>query len=214
MSKIITVAQQKGGAGKTTLVAQLAVAFSSAECAVAVADIDPQGSVTAWHGVRAARPDRSAPIRLATISGWKLDRELAGLGRGHDIVLIDSPPHAETEAKAAIRAADLVLMPVQPSPMDLWAIAPTLALARRHDRPVLIVLNRVPPRGKLSDAMRAELTARDLPVARTALGNRQAFAASLLAGAGVTETHEHSAAAREIAALATEISDRIGTGAA
>lgn len=208
-AKIVTIAQQKGGAGKTTLAAQLSVAFAIDGAQVALIDIDPQRSASAWHAMREERAD-DTPITLSTVSGWKLDGEIARLKGGHDLVVIDSPPHAETEAKAAIRSADLVLAPIQPSPMDLWAIEPTLALAERQAAALLLVLNRVPARSRLADQLRSTLAARALPVADATLGNRQAFAASMMAGAGVVESHRRSSAATEIRALVTEIRTRLG----
>jgi chromosome partitioning protein len=68
-----------------------------------------------------------------------------------DLVVIDAPPHAETEARIAVRAARLVVVPVQPSPLDLWATAETLKMAQDERRRSLVVLNRVPPRSRLTE---------------------------------------------------------------
>lgn len=204
---VITIAQQKGGAGKTTLVAQLAVCYAASRKKVAVVDIDPQGSLTAWHTQRRrSMADQDAGgIHLSTVGGWRLATELDRLRNDFDIVLVDSPPHAETEAKAAIRAADLVLVPVQPSPMDLWATAPTVSLARKEKTDILVVLNRMPPRGRLPDMVIAKLEEDGLPVAKVMLGSRVAFAASMMDGKGVLETSSRSPAAKEIKALADEV---------
>ena len=123
-ARIIAAAQQKGGAGKTTLAAQLAVAWA-ARRRVALMDIDPQSSLTAWHGLRAESRKNLAQIHLSDVSGWRVGTELDRLRNDFDVVLIDCPPHAETETKNAMRAADLVVIPVQPSPMDVWATTPT-----------------------------------------------------------------------------------------
>jgi len=142
MARIFTVAQQKGGAGKTTLVAHLAIAFSAARHRVALIDIDPQQSLTQWYRQRIARlGETAAGVQLESVDGWRARNEASRLARAHDIVLIDSPPHAETEAKMAIRSADLVIVPVQPSPMDVWATRPTLNLARQEKVLALVVLN-------------------------------------------------------------------------
>jgi chromosome partitioning protein len=202
---VITIAQQKGGAGKTTLAAHLAIAWAGQGRSVALVDIDPQGSLAAWHALRAERFDGKSGVDFASITGWRTAAEVERRARDHDIVVIDSPPHAETEAKLAIRAARLVVMPVQPSPMDVWATKPTLDLARQEKVRVLLVLNRVPPRANLTEAMLAKLAALDAHVADARIGNRVALATSLAEGLGITEAGPSSRAAEEIAAVAEEI---------
>ncbi|MBK1663147.1 cobyrinic acid a,c-diamide synthase [Rhodospirillum rubrum] len=205
-ARIITIAQQKGGAGKTTLVAQLAVAYAALGRAVALVDIDPQGSLAAWHRLRGETLGAGAGgLHLSDVAGWRLGTELDRLRNSYDIVIVDTPPHAETEARTAVRAGDIVLVPIQPSPMDLWATAATLDLARKEHTETLLVLNRVPPRGRLPEVIEARLQADDLPIAKTRIGNRTALAASLLEGKGVVETDRGSRAAEEIRALAGEV---------
>jgi chromosome partitioning protein len=202
--KVLTIAQQKGGAGKTTLVAQLAVAFAARGLGVALVDIDPQASLTRWFEARAGSAE-TADIQLASVTGWRTQGTVEKLVASSDLVLIDSPPHAETEAKIAVRAADLVLVPVQASPMDLWATEPTLALARSERRPVLIVVNRIATRMKIAASIAARIEGLGVPVAETRIGDRTAFAASMLDGRGVVETGPGTKAAEEIMALAAEI---------
>jgi cellulose biosynthesis protein BcsQ len=107
-----------------------------------------------------------AQLTLSEISGWKLPTELDRLKHAHDLILIDSPPHAETEARVAVRCAHLVLVPLQPSPMDLWATGATIALARAAGVPILVVLNRAPSRSKVVDLTRRRLGEQELAVAR------------------------------------------------
>ncbi|MCC7427644.1 MAG: ParA family protein [Alphaproteobacteria bacterium] len=210
MAVILTVAQQKGGAGKTTLVAQLAAAFAAGR-RVAVLDIDPQRSLARWHARRQQALDAAAAgITFAEAAGWRLAGEIDRLKAGHDIVLIDSPPHAETEARLAVRAADLVLVPVQPSPLDLWATQPTLDLARAEKRAARLVLNRMPARGRLADLARDEIARGTDPALAATLGNRTAFAAAMAEGLGVTEAEPRSLAAEEVRALAEEIRQLAG----
>lgn len=208
-AKVLTIAQQKGGAGKTTLAAHLAVAFANSGKRVGLIDIDPQASLSDWYKVRAGLPAAASPLSFAAVAGWKMAADVDRMKSRHDLVIIDSPPHAETEAKAAIRAADLVVVPVQPSPMDIWATAPTLTLARNERVPVLLVLNRMPPRGRLVEQMRAKLEADGLAVAAATIGNRIAFAASMLEGRSTLEQAPKGAAALEIKALADEITSRL-----
>ena len=184
--KILTVAQQKGGAGKTTVTAHLAVALTASKKSVAVVDIDPQQSLTMWYRLREAQlGDAGAGLLVSAVKGWRSRAEIDKLARDHDIVLVDSPPHAETEAKIAVRSASLVIVPVQPSPMDVWATKPTLELAQQERVPALLVLNRVPPRANLTDEMLSEIKGYGAKIAKTRLGNRVAFASALAEGRAV-----------------------------
>jgi chromosome partitioning protein len=204
MAIIITIAQQKGGAGKTSLAAHLAAAWA-AERRVGLLDLDPQQSLSAWYQARLAQRGAEPRLVLRAATGFKASSEIGRLGREADLVIVDTPPHAETATRLGVRVADLVLVPVQPSPMDLWATRPTLQLAADERRPVLAVLNRLPARGRLAEEMRRRLVADGMRLAQVTLGNRQDFAAALLSGGGVTETAPQSAAAEEIRRLAGEI---------
>jgi chromosome partitioning protein len=206
---VITIAQQKGGAGKTTLAAHLAIAWAGQGRRVALVDIDPQGSLAAWHALRAERLGNGRTgLDFAAITGWRTAAEVERRAGNHDIVVVDSPPHAETEAKLAIRAADLVILPVQPSPMDVWATRPTLDLAAQEKVPALLVLNRVPPRANLTETMLAKLAELGAIVAEARIGNRVALATALAEGLGITEAAASSRAAEEITAVAAEIARR------
>jgi chromosome partitioning protein len=209
--KVLTLAQQKGGSGKTTLVAQLAVALAARRMTVALVDIDPQGSLARWFQVRQDAGIESR-IGMTSVTGWRAQAAVDKLKSTHDFVLVDSAPHAEIEAKIAVRAADLILVPIQPSPLDLWATAPTLELARAEKRPALIVVNRVQSRMKLAEALVAKIAELDVPVAKATLGNRTSFAASMLEGRGVAETAPRTKAGEELAALTDEIIRRLSRG--
>ncbi len=208
MAVVITVAQQKGGAGKTTLAASLAAAYAGTR-RVAVLDIDPQGSLANWHRLRSAHAPAPAPITLSDISGWRLAAELGRLRSAFEVLIVDSPPSVETDARLAIRSADLVLVPMQPSPPDLWAADATLKLAATEKRRVRVVLNRAPAAGRLRAAVEAELAARHIPTMASVLGNRTGFASAFAQGLGVTETAPRSLAATELAALLAEIEEAL-----
>jgi chromosome partitioning protein len=203
-AKILAVAQQKGGAGKTTIAVQLGVWWAAQGKHVNLLDVDPQGSMKAWHQLRESAGLTGSPFAW-DVPGWKLSTEIDRLRDDSDLIIIDTPPHAETDARVAVRAAQLILIPVQPSPMDWWATQPTVDMAAKEKTPILLVLNRLPARGKLGDAIRARIAATKLPLAENSLGNRSAFATSMMEGKGVAETQRKGLAVTEIAALAAEI---------
>jgi len=204
MSIVITVAQQKGGAGKSTLVANLAAAMATVR-RVAVLDIDPQHSLARWNAIRLSRTEPAAALRFSDLSGWRLAGELDRLRRDYDVVLIDSPPVIDADARRAIRGADLVVVPVQPSPPDIWAAEGTLKLAAEEKRPACLILNRVPTGSRLRDTTDLELRARGLAVLPAVLGNRAVFSHAFAEGLGVTEAAPRSRAAVELRAVLAAI---------
>lgn len=209
---VLTIAQQKGGAGKSTLAAQLSVAFRLRGCKVGLIDVDPQASLSLWFETRIKHLGKDeVGLVHSQVSGWKLAGEIDRMKSKLDVIIVDTPPHAETDARVAVRAANLVLVPLQPSPMDLWATGPTLELVKKEKSQALIVVNRIPPKGKLPQAVLAKIDEAGLPMAQTMLGNRMAFASSMMTGHGVQEVPpKTSAASAEIATLAQEIAKPLG----
>ncbi|MEN0076768.1 MAG: ParA family partition ATPase [Paracraurococcus sp.] len=205
MAFVVAVAQQKGGAGKSTVAANLAAALAEEGHRVALLDIDPQASLARWHAARAQRGERARRLDFDTAAGWRVPAALDRLRPTHDYVILDTPPHADTEAKLAIRTADLVLMPLQPSPADLWASEATLKLAKEERRRVAAVLNRAPAQGRLKSQILAALGEQGVAVLGPCLGNRVQFANAFLDGLAVTEAAPRSPAAAEIRAVAAEI---------
>lgn len=208
--KILTIAQQKGGAGKSTLAAHLALAWVLKRKSVALVDIDPQQSLAAWYTAREEQfGEDKTGLTFEAVTGWRAARTVEKLADDHDYVLIDSPPHADTDARVAVRAAGLVLVPAQPSPLDIWATMPTLELAQKEKSDVLLVLNRVPPRANLTAQMITKLGDYPVKVAKATIGNRVAFADAMVTGRTALETKGSSVAAKEIRALANELARKI-----
>ncbi len=197
MGKVIAVAQQKGGAGKTMLAAQFAVALAE-NASVALLDIDPQGSLSIWGKLRASAPRAVARLTISQISGWRLGAELEKLKAAHDYVLIDTPPVIDSDARRAIRAADLVLIPLNPSPPDLWAAEGTLKLAVEEKRRTALIFNRASAASRLRKRMEAEIAARGLVLLPATLANRAGYANAFAEGLGVTEAAPSSQAAEEL----------------
>jgi chromosome partitioning protein len=208
---IVAVAQTKGGSGKTTLAAHLAVALAGRR-PVALLDIDPQGSLGQWYECREERlGEAGTGLTFRTASGWGAKREARALCRDHAVVVVDTPPKSDLEARHAIESALLVAIPIQPTPVDLWATRATLDLVGRGPTP-LLVLNRVPARSRASAEMQAAIADLGAAVAGTSLGNRVDFASSMGIGGTVTETAAGGKAAAEIAALLAEIEGRLPAG--
>lgn len=210
--KIVTIAQQKGGTGKTTLSAHLAVAWADGgNRSVALLDVDPQGSLGEWFEAReTALGEQGAGLEFRTASGWGARREAQRLARVHDFVVVDTPPHADLDAKPAIESADLVVIPVQPTPMDLWATRTTLDMLSSSGLAGVIVLNRLPARGRLAGEMVEAMTGMGGDIAASALGNRVAFAECLGRGLTVLDRGGNAKAVAEIKALADELRARLG----
>lgn len=202
--RIITIAQQKGGSGKTTLAVNLGIALFLAGNRVALLDTDPQGSLGRWFMTRRRAKGDEDGLSFSTASAWGVEYECEKLARDADVVIVDTPPKADSDLRPALRAADLVMVPVASSHVDLWATEGVLDLARREKRPAVIVLNRARPGTRLGAEVEAAAAALDAQVLGARLGNRVAYAETLGQGQGVAETGR-SAAATEIAALADAV---------
>ena len=201
MGKVITVAQQKGGAGKTTLAVTLAGAFVARGLSVALLDSDPQGTLGRWFMARAEA--RGTPdMEFSTASAWGVSYEIRKLRERFDIVILDTPPKADADLRPALREADLVLVPVTGSHVDLWATDGVLDLVARESGRAMIVLNRMSGGTRLAEEV-AEAAGALARVAETRLGARVAYAQTLGQGASVLDTR--GAAATEARALAGEV---------
>lgn len=201
MGKVITVAQQKGGAGKTTLAVTLAVSFVKQGLRVALLDSDPQGSLGRWFMTRVERTG-AADLEFSTASAWGVGYECKKLRQTHDIVIVDTPPKVDSDLRPALREADLVLIPVAASHVDLWATDGVLDLVARESGRALIVLNRMTAGTRLAEEV-AVAAGGVAQVADARLANRVAFAQTL--GEGLSAVEGRGAAAAEGRALAAEV---------
>lgn len=199
---IISVTQQKGGSGKTTLAIHLAVALMQKGEKVTLIDIDPQQSSSHWHNIREEKFGAGfTGLNFVQSAGWKMNNEILSAGRNSSYIIIDTPPHTQSDAKSALRIADLVLIPTQPSPADLWALQAVIDLCDAEKKAYKIVLNRVNPNSKIAQDVKKRLS----NVMKTTIGNRVLFASSLSEGRVVLETQPNSPAACEIKDLTNEL---------
>lgn len=203
MLKVITIAGQKGGAGKTTIAAHIAVSLAQTGRRVAIVDIDPQGSLTKWHALREKKFGSGyTGLHFTSSSGWRIEGVISNLQNKMDYIIIDSPPHTETESKSAIRASTLIIVPMQPSPTDLWATGATIDFAKAENIPAKILLNRYSPMSKISKEVLKQL---NTSVFKNTIGNRVAFSSCFLNGITVTENQPNSPAAFEIKNFVEEL---------
>jgi len=215
MTVVITIAQRKGGAGKTTLAAQLIAALIKSGRSVGALDTDDQASLTYWASLRETRLG-ALDFALETTSGYGIGPAVRRLQRGTgavpapDFVIIDTPPTIDRALNRAMTIADLVLVPMQLSPLDLDATLPTARLIGEVDCKALFVINRSPPRARIADLIRSQIRQTKLPLAKTELGNRTVFSESMVNGEGVVETAPNSQAASEINALVKDVERCLG----
>ncbi|SES64587.1 ParA family partition ATPase [Paracoccus homiensis] len=203
--KIITVAQQKGGSGKTTLAVNLAVALHQRGHSVALVDTDPQGSMGRWFIERMQAQGEDEAMDFSTSSAWGASYESEKLKKRFDYVIVDTPPKIDSDLRPALRVADLVIVPVATSHVDLWATEGVLDLAKREKAPVLVVLNRVRPNTRLSVEVAEKAVELGATLAATQVANRVAYAETLGQGLGVIERSRSGPARDEMGALTDEL---------
>lgn len=193
----IVINSQKGGSGKTTLCAHLAVqAERSGDGPAFVIDTDPQGTLSTWHEKREAEVPQRAEVALADIAAGlkQLEKHKASY------CFIDTAPTRTDENVALFRLADLVLVPIRPSPSDLWAAAATVALLKEADIPFLFVLTQAKGNASITGQAAAALSHHG-PVAETFIADRVPYAAAMTDGRTAIELTTKGPAALETAAL-------------
>jgi chromosome partitioning protein len=204
--KVISVLNQKGGVGKTTLTVHLATALARKGEKVLLIDADPQGSALDWSAARHGKP----LFPVAGLPKASLHKELPPLAANYSTVLIDGPPRVYDVARSAIMASDLVLIPVQPSPYDVWAAKEIVDLL--HEASVFkgklksaFVINRKIVNTAIGRDVAEALAEYPIPVLKASISQRVLFAESATQGMTVYEMLPGNPAEKEIDALAAEI---------
>ena len=199
LSKVITISQQKGGTGKTTLAVHLAMAFIKYhDLKVAIIDTDPQGSLGKWFMIRTEKKVSNENLTFKTASLWGAQYESKTLKNDHDIVIIDTPPKIESDARPSIEAADLVLIPMAASHVDFWATGAIVDIAKKANKKILAQINRSSQRSKLINKTKDFIKSLDLDSTETIIGNRQIYTSSMGEGKTAVEKQKKGNAVDEI----------------
>jgi chromosome partitioning protein len=203
---ILTLQNQKGGVGKTTLSLNLAHQFTYTGMRVLVVDADPQGSARDWL---AARED-PAPFTVIGLDRPTIHRDITDMLKDYDAVVIDSPPRVTDIARSAILASDLVVIPMQPSPLDVWAAQDTISLindARVYKETLksVFAINREIVNTAIGRDVTEALAQSGTLALRSHISQRVVFAESMAKGQTVFEMKSDRKAISEIEALGREI---------
>ena len=203
--RVLAMASQKGGSGKTTLSGHLAVQAQLAGAGpVVLIDIDPQGSLADWWNERQTEFPAFAQTTVARLSG---DLDLLRQ-QGFKLAVIDTPPAITMAIQSVINVAELVVIPTRPSPHDLRAVGATVDLCDRAGKPLIFVVNGATPKAKITYEAAVALSQHGT-VAPVTIHHRTEFAASMIDGRTVMEVDPHGRSAEEVTELWRYISDRL-----
>jgi chromosome partitioning protein len=208
MSKIIAVLNQKGGAGKTTLSTNLARALQLAGDKVLLVDSDPQGSARDWN---AAGNGELLPV--VGLDRSTLAKDIQAIQDNQDWLIIDGAPQIAELAVAAIKCADVILIPVQPSPYDVWACEDLVEIIKTRQEvtngkpKAAFVISRVIKNTQLSKEIGEALDGYDLPVFKHFTSQRVIYPKSAATGSTVLDADASGEAAAEIRAIAQELKE-------
>ncbi|MUG96937.1 AAA family ATPase [Scytonema sp. UIC 10036] len=203
---IISVQNQKGGVGKTTIAVHISHALALKKKRVLLVDADPQGSARDWAAARGEEP----PFPVIGLDRPTIHRDLPTVAAGYDHVVIDGPPRVSDLARSAIIAADIVVIPIQPSPYDIWAADEVVKLIQeanvfKENLKAVFVINRKIVNTAIGRDVVEALEQYPFPVLQSAVSQRVVFAESAAEGKTVLEVDKNGSASKEVKALVQEL---------
>lgn len=203
---IISFLNQKGGVGKTTLAIHIADSLSRKDKKVLLIDADPQASALDW----AENSENGNRFSVVGLPKKTLRSELRTIETDYDYIIVDGPPRVHEIAMAAIAASDLIVIPVQPSPFDVWSLKDIIDLVNEvktinENLKTVLVINRKIVNTAIGRDVVNALADYNFPILTTAICQRVAYAESIALGQTVLNTNSDMKASEEIQALTNEI---------
>lgn len=199
--KTIIITSQKGGSGKTTLASHLSVECERCdEGPACIIDTDKQATLTLWH----ERREQDTPQR-ADLPFARLAQGVSALSeKGMTYCFIDTAPTISEQSASVLQLADLVLIPVRPSPADLWSVSETVELVKKAEKPFLFIITQAKSQATITAQAVAALSKHGR-VAQAFIVDRVPYAVAMTGGRTAPELSSKSPAAEEVAALWKEV---------
>jgi len=208
--KVIAILNQKGGTGKTTIAVNLSTGIAVKRHKVLLVDADPQGSVLQWQAITG-----NSPFNVTHYPRGDFHRTIEDMAKGYQYVIVDGPPGTGEITRSILVAADMVIMPVGPSPLDIWSAGETAELVKDARKvntrlKVKILISKKIPNTRIGREAREALGGYGFGILNTEISQRIAYVESMIAGESVLTYSPNSEAGREMLALTNEIMNERG----
>lgn len=210
MAKVVGILNQKGGVGKTTLAVNLARTLEMMGDNVLLVDTDPQGSARDWHAA-----GNGAFLKVVGLDRPTLDKDIKAISQGYDWIILDGAPQLANMAVAAIKCCDFILVPVQPSPYDIWASEDLVELIKERQKitdgkpGAAFIISRQITNTTLGNEIREAISGYEIPVLEKGTFQRIVYAKSAAIGSTVIDFDSNGDAAHEMQLIAKELKEKL-----